>query len=389
VTDQASGTEADKPVAYTHIGGQALLEGVMMRGKINWAVAVRTPDGRIHVEEHDLPGGVKTGWRTWPLGRGMWALYETLSLAMKAFTISARFLEVEGDDDKAPEAQAEASAIPSEASEAPADPAEVPIDSPPTENAAAAEHDVGRSEPEVILEPPVPSGLTPGEIGLTMVLGILLAVGVFIVLPAFATSLFVKPLEHPFIWNVLDGVLRLVVFFAYIWGVGRIPDIRRVFAYHGAEHKTIHAYEHGLPLEPAYIQRYGTLHVRCGTSFLLMVMVIAILVFSLVPGKAILAAWGVTNAYAVILFNICVRIVLLPLVAGLAYEVTVKWAGTRPDDPLVRILLWPGMQLQRMTTREPDDTMVEVAVAALKAVADREQRESADSADRGAPELAT
>jgi len=172
----------------------------------------------------------------------------------------------------------------------------------------------------------------------------------------------------------VDGVLRLAVFFAYIWAVGFVPDIRRVFAYHGAEHKSIHAYEHGQPLEPAYVQRYETLHVRCGTSFLLMVMVVAILVFSLVPGKAILLALGTTNAVAVVAFNIAIRILLLPLVAGIAYEVTVKWAGDRPDNPFVKVLLWPGMQLQRMTTREPDDGMVEVAVAALNAVAGREEQ---------------
>jgi uncharacterized protein YqhQ len=320
----------------THIGGQALIEGVMMRGKVNWAVAVRTPPGSIHVEEHDLPGGVKTGWKKWPVSRGVWAMYETLALAMKAFAISAEYA------------------------------------SPP--GASGADED----------EEPVT--LSKGEIGLTMVLGLALSVGLFIVLPALVTNWMVgTSTARPFTWNVVDGVLRLVVFFGYIWAVGFMPDIRRVFAYHGAEHKSIHAYEHGMPLDAEHIQRYQTLHVRCGTAFLLMVMVIAIAVFSLVPGKAILAAWGVTTGPLVVLFNIAIRIVLLPLVAGLAYEVTVKWAGKRPDDPFVKVLLWPGMQLQRMTTREPDDGMVEVAVAALRAVADREARDAVEgsSADGG------
>ncbi len=341
----------DEHVTHTHIGGQALIEGVMMRGKINWAVAVRTADGSIHVEEHDLPGGVKTGWKKWPVARGVWAMYETLALAMKAFAISAEYA------------------------------------SPPGSAATAAETNGPAAEAE-------DASLSKREIALTMVLGAVLSVVVFIVLPALATNWVVPSTARPVTWNIVDGVLRLAVFVGYIGVVGLMPDIRRVFAYHGAEHKSIHAYEHGVPLDAASVQSYGTLHVRCGTAFLLMVMVIAIVVFSLVPGKAILASWGVTPGPLVVLFNIAVRIILLPLVAGLAYEVTVKWAGSRPDSPLVKVLLWPGMQMQRMTTREPDDSMVEVAVAALRAVADREARESglvvpaADGDARPAPEAA-
>jgi uncharacterized protein YqhQ len=315
------------PATHTHIGGQALLEGVMMRGRVNWAVAVRTADGAIHVEEHDLPGGVRTGWKAWPIVRGVFAMIESLALALKAFTIAASLM--------------------------------------------------GETEEEQ---------LTPSEIGWTMVMGVVIAVAAFIVLPAVLTNLAVgSSLERPFLWNIVDGVLRLVVFFAYSWGVAFVPDIRRVFAYHGAEHKSIHAYEHGLPLQPRYVQRYGTLHVRCGTAFLLMVMVIAILVFSAVPGRAILGSLGVDATWAVVLFNIGVRIVLLPVVAGLAYEITVKWAGKHAENPFVKVLLWPGMQMQRMTTREPDDGMVEVAIAALQAVADREAREAAVAA--ASPEL--
>jgi uncharacterized protein YqhQ len=317
-------------VKPTHIGGQALIEGVMMRGKLNWAVAVRTSDGSIHVEEHDLPGGPRTGWKKWPIARGVWAMYESLALALKAFAIAAQYADMSG---------------------------------------GAVEGDAPADDAEEVR-------LSSGEIGMTMVFGVALAVGLFIVLPALATNWMVgSSTARPFTWNVVDGVLRLAVFFAYIWAVGRMPDIRRVFAYHGAEHKTIHAYEHGLPLEAPVIQRYETLHLRCGTSFLLMVMVIAIAVFSLVPVAGILAAWGVTTGPLVVLFKIAIRLLLLPLVAGIAYEVTVKWAGSRPDNPLVKVLMWPGMQMQRMTTREPDDRMVEVAVAALSAVAAREAAE--------------
>ncbi|MRS12190.1 MAG: DUF1385 domain-containing protein [Actinobacteria bacterium] len=313
---------AECAVKPTHIGGQALLEGIMMRGKYNWAVAVREPSGAIYTEEHDLHSArERHKWLNWPVIRGMWAFYETMVLAVKAFGISA-------------------------------------------------EHS-GESEEEQ---------LTSKEIGITMIIGVALAVGLFIVLPAVVTNLLVgSSVDRPFIWNIVDGVLRLVAFFAYIWAVSRVKEIHRVFAYHGAEHKTIHAYERGLPLETDTIQRYQTLHVRCGTSFLLMVMVVAILVFSLVPGKAILAGWGVDSRVPVLLFNIATRILLLPLIAGLAYEITVKWAGTRPDNPLVKVLLWPGMQMQRITTAEPDDSMVEIAVAAMSLVVAREEAESVRS----------
>lgn len=320
MTDTAAKLPIDGPIKHTHIGGQAVLEGIMMRGRYNWAVAVRTPGGEIHSEEHDLASGAdKAEWMRWPIVRGCVAMVETLSLALKAFQVSASLM--------------------------------------------------GETEDEQ---------LTGKEIGFTMVLGVVLAAAFFIVLPAIVTSLLVgRPTVHPFQWNVIDGVLRVVVFFLYIWGIGRMSDIQRVFAYHGAEHKTIHAYEHDLPLEPEYIQRYGTLHVRCGTSFLLMVMVVAILVFSLVPVRLIAASLHLTGAASIVLVSIVSRLLLMPLVAGLAYEITVKWAGNHSENPFVRVLLWPGMQMQRMTTNEPDDGMIEVAVAAMRPIIEREQREEA------------
>jgi uncharacterized protein YqhQ len=310
---------------HTHIGGQAVLEGIMMRGKYNWAIAVREPSGEIYTEEHDLvTAATKHAWLKLPVIRGMWGFYETMVLAVKAFGISA-------------------------------------------------EH-AGETEEEQ---------LSSKEIAFTMVLGLGLAVGLFIVLPAVVTNLLVgTSIDKPLLWNGVDGVLRLVAFFTYIWAVSRIKDIHRVFQYHGAEHKTIHAYEHGLPLTTDNIQRYETLHVRCGTSFLLMVMVIAILVFSLIPGKVILAAWGVSGKGWTLLFNIASRILLLPLIAGLAYEVSVKWAANHAENPVVKAIMWPGMQLQRMTTAPPDDSMVEIAVAAMELVVAREDREV------GGPEVA-
>lgn len=308
----------EAPIKHTHIGGQAVLEGIMMRGKYNWAVAVRTPDGSIHTEEHDLRSAAKKhAWMRKPIIRGVVALVETLALAMKAFTVSASL--------------------------------------------------AGETEEEQ---------LTPREVTFSLVFGVGLAVLIFIVLPAVATNLLVgQATERPFTWNAVDGVLRVVAFFLYIWAISRMKDIQRVFAYHGAEHKTIHAYEHGLPLETSVIQRWSTQHMRCGTSFLLMVMVVAILVFSLVPVKAIALQYGIDNRFIILGLLILSRIVLMPLVAGIAYEITVKWAGAHSDNPVVKVLLWPGLQMQRMTTREPDDSMIEVAVAAMSLVVAREDRE--------------
>jgi uncharacterized protein YqhQ len=181
---------------------------------------------------------------------------------------------------------------------------------------------------------------------------------------------------HPFEWSIVDGIIRVIIFFGYIWAIGRMGDIQRVFAYHGAEHKTIHAFEHDLPLETDIIQRYDTLHVRCGTSFLLMVMIVAIIVFSLTPVRAISHGLGVTNNLAVLGIAVLARLILMPLVAGLAYEITVKWAGNHSENPFVLALLWPGLQMQRMTTREPDDSMIEVAVAAMNPIIAREDLEA-------------
>lgn len=321
----------DGPVTHTHIGGQAVIEGIMMRGKFNWAVAVRTPGGEIHTEEHDLPAGRhRQGWMSWPIVRGCVALVDSLSLAMKAFSVSASL--------------------------------------------------AGETEEEQ---------LSSKEIALTMVFGVGLAIAFFIVLPAVATNFLgrfipISLSENPLGWNIVDGILRVVAFFLYIWAIGRMEDIRRVFGYHGAEHKTIHAYEHSLPLETDLIQRYSTSHVRCGTSFLLMVMVIAIVVFSVTPVKAIAAGMGITSRIGVLSIAILARLVLMPLVAGIAYEVTVKWAGNHSDNPFVKVVLWPGLQLQRMTTREPDDSMIEVAVAATLPIIAREDREARIAA--GLPE---
>ncbi len=324
----------------THIGGQALLEGVMMRGKFNWAVAVRQPDNVIYTEEHDLASGKKkNGWLYWPVVRGCRAFVESLVLGYKALSVAVEHAFVD------------------------AEPAlEEPSDSVQSSN----------SEP----------ALSSMEMALSMGLGLLLGVVLFVVAPAFITNLIVGEYDsNTLAWNVVDGILRIAVFVFYIWLIGRMEDIKRMFAYHGAEHKTIHCYEHGLPLTPENARQFPCLHVRCGTAFLIMVMIIAIFVYTVTPLNALIAAWGVPDGAPKLALVILVRILLMPVIAGLAYEVTVRWAGTHPEMPLVKVILWPGLQMQRLTTREPGDAELECAIAAMKLVLEREEAEARAAAE--------
>ena len=209
---------------------------------------------------------------------------------------------------------------------------------------------------------------------LAMVLGVVLAVALFILLPAFISNLLIGNYEqNPLTWNLVDGVVRVAIFIFYVWLIGRMPDIKRMFSYHGAEHKTIHCFEHGLDLTPENARQFPRLHVRCGTAFLIMVMLIAIVVYTVLPLDGLLAAFGITGPAAFVLL-ILVRIVFLPVIAGISYEITVKWAGSHPENALVKVVLWPGMQMQRLTTNEPDDSMLECAIAAMKLVLEDEKR---------------
>ncbi len=336
----------------THIGGQALLEGVMMRGKFNWAVAVRQPDNVIYTEEHDLASGKKkNGWLYWPVVRGCRAFVESLVLGYKALSVAVEHAFT--DADAAEGASSEVSDSSDNANES----LEEPSDSVQSSN----------SEP----------ALSSMEMALSMGLGLLLGVVLFVVAPAFITNLIVGEYDsNTLAWNVVDGILRIAVFVFYIWLIGRMEDIKRMFAYHGAEHKTIHCYEHGLPLTPENARQFPCLHVRCGTAFLIMVMIIAIFVYTVTSLNALIAAWGVPDGAPKLALVILVRILLMPVIAGLAYEVTVRWAGTHPEMPLVKVILWPGLQMQRLTTREPGDAELECAIAAMKLVLEREEAEA-------------
>ena len=395
----------------THVGGQALIEGVMMRGRYNWAAAVCEPSGNIYIEEHDLASGkAKNKWLYWPVVRGCRAFVESLILGYKALEIAA--MHAYGDEEepgaKAEEASAngdiskeDASADEGVASETSdfswkndfgnpdeaidALGAQRSLDIVVEANAAES----GAAEPNAV-EPGAAAresvetcdgddgGFGKREMAISMALGLLLGVGLFIVAPAFIANVLVGEYDDKtLLWNVVDGIVRIVVFVFYIWLIGRMQDIKRMFSYHGAEHKTIHCYEHGLPLTPENARSFPRLHVRCGTAFLITVMIIAIFVYTITPLNGLIAAWGVPDGPAKLALVIVARILLMPVIAGISYEITVKWAGSHPENPLVKVVLWPGMQMQRLTTNEPDDEMLECAIAAMQRVLEREEREKA------------
>lgn len=289
-----------------NIGGQAVIEGVMMKSRKGWTVAVRDRKGEIHVRTEPLKEPSKL--LGLPLVRGVAALYYALSLGIKALGFSAEKAN-EGEPDKKG-----GEGVPSKAA-----------------------------------------------ISLTIAASFLLGIGLFVLLPLYATKLigmaFRPVAESTFVFNLIDGLIRVGVFLVYIVSVGLWGEMRRVFQYHGAEHKAIHAYEGGRALEVASVRQMSPLHPRCGTSFLLIVMIISILVFSFIP-----RSWAFVYKFAA-------RVVLLPLIAGISYE-SLK-ASARMKGAL-RVFAMPGLMLQRLTTREPDDAQIEVAIRALTEVVSME-----------------
>lgn len=381
-SDLARAFSEDGP-RKTHIGGQALIEGVMMQGKNCWAIGVREPDGGLFSQEYPLSKkGNRPTWFSWPLVRGCVALVDSLTLGFKALEIAAN----KAFDDEEEIAE-------SPASNDPESPASHDSESLASNSPKSCLADTGSSAPNDTVSSELSTSdfgsssnpesasvsdstdegvLSKAEMTFAMVLGVVLAVALFILLPAGLSNVIVGEYEqNPFVWNIVDGVVRVVIFIFYVWLIGRMPDIKRMFSYHGAEHKTIHCYEHGLELTPENARQFPCLHVRCGTAFLIMVMLIAIVVYTVIPLDGVIASLGITGAAAFALLLV-VRLVFLPVIAGISYEITVKWAGSHPENPLVKVVLWPGMQMQRLTTNEPDDSMLECAIAAMNLVVENE-----------------
>lgn len=396
-SDLARAFSEDGP-CKTHIGGQALIEGVMMRGKKCWAIGVREPDGGLFSQEYPLSKkGNRPTWFSWPLVRGCVALVDSLALGFKALEIAAN----KAFDDEEEVAESPASNDPESFTQ---NDSELPaLNSPKScladagssalndmvsselstsdsglssnlESASTSDFGLSSNLESASVSDSTDEGvLSKAEMTFAMVLGVVLAVALFILLPAGLSNVIVGEYEqNPFVWNIVDGVVRVAIFIFYVWLIGRMPDIKRMFSYHGAEHKTIHCYEHGLELTPENARQFPRLHVRCGTAFLIMVMLIAIVVYTVIPLDGVIASLGITGTAAFALLLV-VRLVFLPVIAGISYEITVKWAGSHPENPLVKVVLWPGMQMQRLTTNEPDDSMLECAIAAMKLVVANEE----------------
>ena len=278
-----------------NVGGQAVIEGVMMRGKTHVAVAVRQPDGEINVDVRPV-NSISDRYPILkkPFLRGVVSLVESLVMGMKALAYSA---QVSGDEDEK---------------------------------------------------------LDSKEMALTIAVSAGLAILLFIVIPTWSMRFLTDITQDHMALNLAEGVLRMVIFLAYIAGISSMNDIQRVFQYHGAEHKTIYTYEAGLPLKVENVRPFSTLHPRCGTNFLMIVMLISMFIFTFLGWPSL---WE----------RIASRIVLMPVIAGVSYEL-IRYAGAHTDNPLVRIAITPGLLLQKLTTRQPDDSQIEVAIASLKAV---------------------
>jgi uncharacterized protein YqhQ len=287
------------------VGGQAIMEGVMMRSPNFWGMAVRTPSGDVDLRAERFRSITRRSklFRV-PIVRGALSLGETLWLGMKALTVST--------------------------------------------NIALGEE----------------QELSKKEIAGTLAFALLLGFGLFLVAPVLGTkglgSLIGSSIENPVLFNLVEGAIRIAIFVAYLLAITLLSkDIKRFFAYHGAEHKAIKVYERGEELVPENARKLDTSHVRCGTSFILYVLVLSILVFSLLP-----IDWWVEAVVS--------RVIVIPLVAGIGFEF-IMWSARNQGNPLVKALIWPGLQLQKLTTREPTDDQVEVAMASLKKVLAKEE----------------
>lgn len=280
-------------------GGQAVIEGVMMRGAHKFAVAVRNPQGEIVIHEEPINATVYRGWVSkTPFVRGVIGLWDALGLGTRSLMWAA---------------------------------------------------DVALGEEDVSFNGPLGYG--------TLIVSLLLSVGLFFIIPTAAASGLERLFgleKSSFLVNLLEGVVRLLIVVGYIWLIGRLDDVKRLFGYHGAEHKTINAYEAGAELVPEVVQQYPIEHPRCGTAFLLTVVFVSVLVFSVLGRPDFI--WLVIS-----------RIALVPVIAGIAYEF-IRYTAKHMDSPIIRAIIVPNLMLQHLTTRQPDLTMIEVAIAAFKRV---------------------
>ena len=300
-----------KQTHYSGIGGQAVLEGVMMKNRDKYAVAVRKPNGEIDVEVEEYKGvcGDKK-FAKLPFIRGVFAFIDSLILGMKVTTYSASFYEEE--------------------------------DEKPSKTEEKLEKLLGNKADDIMMT-------------FTVILSVIIAVALFMLLPLFLSDLLGKYIRNASVIAIIEGLIRILIFIAYIAGISLMKDIKRLYMYHGAEHKCINCIEKGRPLTVKDVKRSSRQHKRCGTSFLLFVVLVSVVVFFFIR---------VDN----MALKLILRIALVPVIAGISYEI-IRLAG-RSDNILVRIISAPGLWMQKLTTKEPDEDMIEVAIASVEAVFD-------------------
>ncbi len=317
----------------TSIGGQALIEGIMMRGPEKDAIVVRGKDG-LDVQVKPRKIRPKNSILTWPLIRGTVNFFDSQVVGVKALMHSADLSPEEIEEEN------------------------------PSKFDLWLEKKLGEKKFQNLV------------IGIAVALGLMMSVGLFFLLPMIIGSFFSGIIENLLLQNFVEGIVRIIIFVSYMLLVSRMKDMKRVFAYHGAEHKCIRCYEAGLPLTVENVKEQTRLHPRCGTSFLFVIMVLSILIFSvassllleLFPGLAVMRQ-DVRIVYNLIMIGF--KLLLLPVVVSITYEIN-RWAG-RHDNRLTRIMTWPGMWFQNFTTNEPDDSMIEVGITALQAVLPEEK----------------
>ena len=300
-----------KQTHYSGIGGQAVLEGVMMKNRDKYAVAVRKPNGEIDVEVEEYKGvcGDKK-FAKLPFIRGVFAFIDSLILGMKVTTYSASFYEEE--------------------------------DEKPSKTEGKLEKLLGNKADDIMMT-------------FTVILSVIIAVALFMLLPLFLSDLLGKYIRNDSVIAIIEGLIRILIFIAYIAGISLMKDIKRLYMYHGAEHKCINCIEKGRPLTVKDVKRSSRQHKRCGTSFLLFVVLVSVIVFFFIR---------VDN----MALKLILRIALVPVIAGISYEI-IRLAG-RSDNIVVRIISAPGLWMQKLTTKEPDEDMIEVAIASVEAVFD-------------------
>lgn len=297
-------------VRKTTIGGQAIIEGISMKGPQTTCVTVRKPDGTLTFQERPTPKPKHPFWKL-PIARGAYTLFTALKDGMNDINYSAQFFE---DDDS--------------------------VDTEPSRFEEWVENHISSDKLEKIL------------MGFAMVIGTILPIALFLVVPTLIVG--VLPDGAPyFVRSLLEGVVRIILFLIFMWSISHMKDIERTFRYHGAEHKTIFCYEAGLPLTVENVRNMPRFHPRCGTSFMIVMMIIPILIFAFVQ---------MDNVW----LRMILRLALLPVVVGIAYECN-RWAG-RHDGVISRAIRWPGIQMQKLTVFEPDDSMIEVAIASMEKV---------------------